>query len=421
MNTSRRRLLAQMSAWCTLGPAAHRLRAAGSTTDRPVGTIERLTQGPRHHFFGYYGICPWDRSGRRLLCLESPFQDHLPGPEEPAVIGLVDAKTGTFSGVTKTGAWNFQQGAMLHWNPLQPETEIIHNDHDGDEVISVIFDINTGRKRRLPRAVSAVSHNGRYALSMTYGRVGRLRKVVSYAGTRDPNPEAPHPDNDGIFLMDLTTGQARLIVSFQQVYDMLQADHPELADKHLWSEHAVFNRSDTRFLFLARTWGPDGRLQTGMFTANLDGSDLRQVIPYGKSVSHFDWRNDREIVATFNLQGRGAVHVLFTDGQDGYRHLGGGRLDFDGHCTFSPDQRWLATDRGNGQKLTRSLLLYDLQREECTTLAELDMKEKRFLSGDLRCDFHPRWSRGGDAICFDALDPAGTRQLHVAHLQFAGG
>jgi len=420
MNASRREFIAYASAFCTLGRAADRSRASESPTGRPVGTIERLTRGPRHHFFGYYGICPWDKSGRRLLCLESPFQDHLPGPDEPAVIGLVDAKTGVFSGVTQTRAWNFQQGAMLHWNPLHPATEIIHNDRDGDEVVSVIFDLNTGKKRRLPRAVSAVSHNGRYALSLTYGRVGRLRKVVSYAGAQDPNPDAPRPDNDGVFLLDLTTGQATLIVSIRQVYEMLKTEHPELADRHMWFNHTVFNRSDTRFLFLARTWDSTGRLETGMLTANLDGSGLREAIPYGKSVSHFDWRNDREIVATFDLQGQGRTHVLFTDGRNDYRHLGGGQLDFDGHCTFSPDQRWLATDRGNSRKLTRSLLLYDLQRDECTTLAELDMKEKRFLSGDLRCDFHPRWSRTGDAICFDAIAPDGTRQLHVAHLQWAG-
>ena len=417
MKATRRRFLAQAGVLCALGRTVGVSWAAGSTSSRPVCTVQRLTRGPNHHFFGYYGICPWSQSGGYLLSLQSPFQDHMPGLDEPAVIGLVDTKTGQFSGVAKTYAWNFQQGAMLHWNPLQPDTEIIHNDRDGAEIVSTIRDIHTGKTRRLPRAVSAVSHSGRYALSMTYGRIGRLRKVVGYAGVKDPNPDAPHPDNDGIFLMDLTTGQSKLIVSFRQVYDMLKADYPELADKHLWSEHAVFNRSDTRFLFLARTWGQGDRLQTGMFTANLDGSDLRQVIPYGKSVSHFDWRSDKEIVATFNLRGQGAVHVLFTDGRDGYRPLGGGRLDFDGHCTFSPDQRWLATDRSNSRKLTRSLLVYDLQRDECTTLAELDMKDRQFAGGDLRCDFHPRWSRTGDAICFDAIDSAGTRQLHLAHLQ----
>ena len=66
-----------------------------------------------------------------------------------------------------------------------------------------------------------------------------------------------------------------------------------------------------------------------------------------------------------------------------------------------------------------SLFVYNMQRDECITLAELDMKDKRFASGDLRCDFHFRWSRTGDAICFDAIEPdTGTRQVHIAHLQF---
>jgi hypothetical protein len=44
---------------------------------------------------------------------------------------------------------------------------------------------------------------------------------------------------------------------------------------------------------------------------------------------------------------------------------------------------------------------------------------KEYLSGDLRCDLHPRWNRTGDAICFDALETTSwTRQLHVAYLDF---
>jgi hypothetical protein len=26
--------------------------------------IAKLTKGPRHHFFGYYGVIPWDRAGQ---------------------------------------------------------------------------------------------------------------------------------------------------------------------------------------------------------------------------------------------------------------------------------------------------------------------------------------------------------------------
>jgi len=65
-----------------------------------------------------------------------------------------------------------------------------------------------------------ISHNGKYALSLTYGRLGRMRNVVSYANVVDPY------ENEA---------------------------HPELEHKHIWFNHTVFNKSDTRFFLLART------------------------------------------------------------------------------------------------------------------------------------------------------------------------
>jgi len=375
--------------------------------------IRQLTSGPKHHFFGYYGICPWNKSGKVMVCLQSDFQDHFPAPDEPATIGLVDCGSGEFTAVAKTHAWNLQQGAMLHWNPLHPDTEIIHNDRRDNEI--VILDVNSGRERILPRAVSAVGNTGKYALSLTYGRLARLRKTVGYLGTVDPNPDSAAPDNDGVFLMDLETGRSKLVVSIAEVYGRLTGQNPELKGRHLWFNHTVFNKSDTRFFFLARAYLTGNRRRTAMFTANRDGSELRQVVPFEKRVSHFDWRNDRQIVATYVVDG-GRKHCLFTDGKDDHRVIGGGFLDFDGHCSFAPDREWLVTDRKRGNTLEQSLLLYNLRTGKGVVLCKFDMGEKRYIGGDLRCDFHPRWNRTGDAICFDAIEPKGrTRQLHVAY------
>ena len=35
----------------------------------PKFTVRKLTSGPKHHFFGYYGITPWNKSQTHLLCL----------------------------------------------------------------------------------------------------------------------------------------------------------------------------------------------------------------------------------------------------------------------------------------------------------------------------------------------------------------
>ncbi len=381
--------------------------------------MRTLTSGPKHHFFGYYGICPWNKSGRYLVCLESSFQDRMPSQGEAAAIGLVDSQTGQFSKVAETCAWNLQQGAMLHWNPLNPENEIIYNDQQGDDVVSVILDVKSSKKRVLPRAVSAVSHSGKWALSLTYGRMGRLRKVVGYGGAKDPNPNNPAPDNDGVFLMGLSTGKSTLVVTIAQVYERLLRKHPLLRGRHMWFNHIVFNKNDTRFFFLARAnLPPRGRRYTAMFTANLDGSELREVIPFNKRVSHFDWRNDKEIIATFVVDGSDRRHVLFTDGKADYRVVGDGFLDFDGHCSFSPDQNWIVTDRKHHDKREQSLLIYNVQTKQSLVLCTCDMRDKQYMSGDIRCDFHPRWNRTGDRICFDAIEPTNsTRQLHIVYLK----
>lgn len=389
----------------------------------PTFQIKTLTSGPKHHFFGYYGIPPWNKSGQYLVCLESDFQDHLPAAHEAAAVGLVDARTGQFKKVGETRAWNLQQGAMLHWNPLDPENEIVFNDRKPDDpgkIISVILNVQTGKRRTLPLAIAAVSHSGRYALSLDYGRLYRLRKVVGYVGAVDPNPTAAHPANDGVFLMDLATGESKLVLSYERVYEWLVKEHPMLKTKHMFFNHTVFNKNDTRFFVLARCWkGEEGRqLESAMFTANLDGSDLREVVPFGKGVSHFEWRNDKEIMATFLFNdGAEKQHVLFTDGQQDFKAIGEGFLKGDGHCSFAPDAEWLVTDRNDGLTKSKALMIFHVGMKQGLLLGAFPVNE--YLSSDLRCDLHPRWNRTGDQICFDALDTKDwTRQLHIAQLNF---
>jgi len=400
-----------------LAPAWAEDETVAARSAAPRVDVRTLTSGPKHHFFGYYGINPWNASGQRLVCLETGFQDHVPSPDEPAAICLVDATTGDTTKVAETRAWNFQQGAMLHWDPQRPEDRLFYNDRRGRAVIAVALDTRTGEKQDLPRAISAVSHDGRHALSLTYGRLQRLRPVVGYRGVPDPNRTVPNPDNDGVFLMDLATGDARLVVSIATVYDLLVRKYPELEGNHMWFNHTVFNSDDTRFLFLARAKVVRRGQRTAMLTANLDGSDLREVVPLGLGVSHFGWRDARTIIATFRPPGGVMGHVLFSDGQTDYRVLGPDRLVGNGHCTFGPDGDWLVSDpRVTGTK-SRALQLYNVATEDGAELGVFPLG--KYASGDLRCDLHPRWNATGDAICFDAIEPAhGTRQLHVAEIRW---
>jgi dipeptidyl aminopeptidase/acylaminoacyl peptidase len=167
------------------------------------------------------------------------------------------------------------------------------------------------------------------------------------------------------------------------------------------------------------TDGPKRALESAMFTANVEGSGLREVVPFGRGVSHFEWRNDGEILATYRMGSEEKNHYLFPDGAGEHRRIAEDFLVGDGHCSFAPEEDWIATDSNDSQALTKTLKVYSLRRRRGTVLGVFPMNEPRFFTGDLRCDLHPRWNRRGDAIAFDALESGSwTRQLHVAELTF---
>src|SRR5688500_8302021 len=116
-----------------------------AAAELPRFRVRRLTTPPNHHFFGYYGMCPWNASGSLMVALESTFHHRLPEAHEPAIAGRVDPESGSFTPVGETHAWNLQQGALLHWNPLNAEDEVIFNDRLGSEQRGAILDVRTGR------------------------------------------------------------------------------------------------------------------------------------------------------------------------------------------------------------------------------------------------------------------------------------
>lgn len=385
------------------------------SAELPKFRVRRLTNGPKHHFFGYYGMSPWNKSESRLLCLESEFHHRLPKAGEEAKIGLINQQNGDFEEITKTRAWNLQQGSLIHWNPLRPDSDFIYNDQQNDALVSVNLNVDTGEKAILPRPVSAVATTGKYALSLTYGRLGRLRKVVGYANTVDPYANEAHPTRDGVFLVDLKTNETKLIVSIAEVFEKSVTDYPVLAKRHMWFNHTVINPSATRFLFLARGRSERGGLDSAMFTANMDGSDLQMVVPFGTGVSHFGWRNDKEIIATFHKDGeKDMKHYLFPDKTMDYKTVSDGFIIGNGHCTFTANGRWMATDRKRRESSSQSVWLYDMELDKGMILCSKPVYDKKYFSGDTRCDFHPRWNPSGNKISFDAVDPeTQTRQMHI--------
>src|SRR5690606_16485691 len=83
--------------------------------------------------------------------------------------------------------------------------------------------------------------------------------------------------------------------------------------------------------------------QTRLFTANADGTDLRCLAADGM-VSHYSWRDDDHLLAWMRKSPVGDRYWLIDDRSADAVVVGDGLLTRDGHCTYSPDRRWILTD-----------------------------------------------------------------------------
>jgi hypothetical protein len=360
--------------------------------------VKRLSPSGGHYFFGYYDLEPWDRAGQFHLACKVPFMDRIPGPEDTAVLGIIRTADSVFLPFAETSAWNFQQGSMLQWHPKLPDT-VIYNTRRASGYGSVVRNIVTCEVRELPLPVAAVDPAGRYALSISFSRLYDFRPGYGYAGIPDPYAHVDQPEEDGIFLMDLETGELSLILSLRDIAEY-PCRLPGLETRKLAVNHITFNTDGSRFVFIVRNFPLPGNIwRNGLFTAKRDGTELYCLSDYGYS-SHYFWKNHREL-------------LIHGDGDRGekdlylYRDLSGEKEKVDssffledGHCSYSPDRRLILYDSYPGKDGYRRLFLYSPEPAKGKTFAALYSSPA--ADGDYRCDLHPRWNRDGTVISFDS-------------------
>lgn len=375
-----------------------------------TGQAQAVTCGPRHHFFGYYDKSPWDRAMRRRLALETTFLDHPPDGQDVAAIGLIDPTgDGTLQPLAETRAWNWQQGCMLCWLPGTEDREIIYNDLREGQFVAVIREVETGRERVLPRPLYAVAPDGQSALTVNFSRLHKYRPGYGYPGVPDPSIEAPAPEADGIFRLDLSTGETELIVSLAEIAG--RKPRPDMTGSHHWINHLQFNADGTRLIFLHR-WTMPGGWFTRLYTANPDGTEIC-LLADDDLVSHFDWYGSDQVLAWARVAGRGDHFFLFADQSDELETVGEAVLDQDGHCSYSPDRCWIMTDTYPDGQHRRTLILYHVATGRRYDIGKFYSPPE--LAGEIRCDLHPRWSPDGRQICFDSVHE-GSRQMYVAQV-----
>ncbi len=366
---------------------------------------KRISPAEQHFFFGYYDLQPFDSNGKYHLAHHVSFMDRVHEKDDVAEIGIIELDTLKYTPITTTQAWNFQQGAMLQWNPLKPDSEIIYNALVDGEYVAVTEDINTGKKRYADRSIANVSKDGKWGLSINMSRLYDFRPGYGYATIPDPFYNENHSKNDGIFLVDMQTGKSKMIISMQDIWDFSGSFYGGI-DKKMVINHITFNPSASRFLFLPRDFHTETKQchDTAIITANIDGSDMYLLENYGWYNSHYHWKNDEVVMFYAKIRGRDRGGVLgnyeLRDKTQEAKMIGKDIFVKDNHMLYSNDGKRLLWDGYPDDDKMQKLCITDLETMETKYLGSYTSMFRERI--DQRCDLHPRWNRDCTTVSFDS-------------------
>ena len=248
--------------------------------------IERLTNSPKHHLFGFHDLIISNKEGNKYLSLESSIINRPPLPGELFGVGYI--QDGSFIKVGETTAMNYPQGARQQWVGESNYFTVNNRVEINGELIYMMLKAMLwliDLKQHL-----MISKDGKYSYGLDYARLFRLGGY-GYSGIEDRYKSDIAPIYSGITKMNLETKEVQLLVSVREVAECGASN--KISESNHYLTHLNLNPSCNRLAFLHRYSLPDGGGITRLMTIGVDGSGLR-CLAQG-FLSHYDWKDDNHI------------------------------------------------------------------------------------------------------------------------------
>lgn len=355
------------------------------------GAVERITPDDGYEYlFGYYDKCPWSDDGKFILALRVKNASSEADSCKPADIVRINVTTKKVEKLATTHSWNVQQGCMAQW---LSNHEILYNDFRNGKYCSVILNITDKTERIIQMPVYAMSQDKKTALSLDFSRLHRLRPGYGYSNIPETTKGKKCPNTTCIWKINIETGDIVPLLKYTDFAAFDTKDTMKGAEHKV--NHLMISPDGTRFMVLHR-WFQKGVKYTRLVTCNMDGTEMYNLSD-DDFVSHCCWKNNEEILSYLNKNDGGKGYYLMKDKTHSYERCWT-QLAMDGHPTYSYDGRYVVTDTYPDRKRIQSL--YVMNGKRVTRIARVFSPFK--YGGDTRCDLHPRWSKDGKQICFDA-------------------
>lgn len=255
--------------------------------------IRRITNGPKHHLFGFHDLVQTNSKGDFALSLEVDDISHPPLPGEICRSGVVPAEGGEFMPIHTTHTWNYPQGARQQW--IGDSDLFVCNDRELDgHLFSWICDAREGKAiDKLPFPIHCLNAQIGKAFYFNYDRIHAMGGYGYTPGVAGKIKKVGDvPVDDGVFIGDMKSGQRELLVSIKELSSCGEP-HPINTGMPQYATHGMLNPSGTRLCFVHRYRVKDGGDIDRIMTVDVDGRNLRCI---GKGfLSHFTWLDDETI------------------------------------------------------------------------------------------------------------------------------
>lgn len=385
--------------------------------------VRKISEGKViHRFFDTSPISP---SGKYIALFRFPCETKSPEPGDIGEVLLVDLKTGHETVVAKSRGFEMQLGANVQWG--SSDNELYYNDVDTTDWSAYAVQLNpfSGVSRRLGGTVFMVSPDGRklasYNLkSSRFAQVGYGVVVPDKFAKRNFGPV---PD-DGIFITDVASGESKMIVSLQEIYEKtvpsIKVQNPDEYEYYCFQ--VKWNPQGTRLLTTVQ-WTPKsgGNRRRSIITMLPDGTGLHTAITndqWSKGGHHVNWTPDGEHLSmNLNVDGNPGIEIITVkyDGSDLKTVYPKGS----GHPSFHPKGLpFIVTDAYSGEmNLPNGLTpirLINIKNQTEQNIAEVNLPV--ITNMEFRVDAHPVWDKSGRYVVFNGTNN-GTRCVYITDLK----
>ncbi len=352
-------------------------------------------------FFGYYDKSPENANGWIIFNETTLRTTKQPSANSPLWINIINRITKECIPIGYSFSYNWQQGSRAQWID---SNRMAYNLFDGSYRCA-IYNIKDKSVERLFDYPIQDSYSDKFYLSINYSRIMRLRPDYGYRNLPLlPDNEMNCLDNDGIWKVDIPTGNSSLILSLKDIVNLSWKETFKNALHKV--NHVMISPDGEKFIFIHRWYIGKQRFDRLI----LSNFKKLTVLADENMVSHMCWIDSNTLFGYLRHNGKNGFYYIDINTAEykecvSLTNLGNG----DGHPSVHGE--WITIDTYPDKSRLQHLYLYNMVTDKVYKLLEVFQGIK--YQGQSRCDLHPRFSPDGKRIYFDTVFEGNRRLAYV--------